>query len=270
MEYKQEMLEHFNISEGELKFGRDNRSFTSDKDNQCIHPSITSIKGLGAQDGQALYDIKDNRYSTFLRLYADIKPHINTGKMETLIKIGYFSEFGKTKYLIDCMELYNTYYNKKTLKVDKAHELKLDHDWLVSISEKATEKQYSGVNMSALILELSKRIKNEELPPKDIIDHELEVLGYINYRDPKSYNVMYVTEVRTNKYGTPFVTVYNVNNGITKTFKANKSFVQNSLLDKGNMISITEIKDKPQRRKDECGEWQVVGTEKVLESFVIL
>lgn len=279
-EYKKDDLEQsdkikeycasIGISINPPKFRYSKGSYFFSKETNSIYKGVGSIKGVGVQDGDLLYSIRDNHYPTFLHLYADIKPHINTGKMETLIKIGYFSEFGKTKYLIDCMELYNTYFNKKTLKVDKARELKLDHDWLVSISEKATEKQYSGVEMSRLILELSKRIKNEELPPKDIIDHELEVLGYINYRDPKSYNVMYVTEVRTNKYGTPFVTVYNINNGVTKTFKANKNFVQNSLLDKGNMISITEIKDKPQRRKDECGEWQVVGTEKVLESFVIL
>lgn len=266
--YKEEMLRGFNIAEGKLRFGLDNRQFSLDKDNQCINPSITSIKGLGSQDGEALYNIRNNQYPNFITLYKDIKPHINTGKMETLIKLDYFEEFGKSQYLIDQIKIYNTFYDKSTIKKDKLAELGLTHELVLANCEKETEKQYSKVNMDAIIDYLISKLPNEDIAIKAKLDHQREVLGYISYTDPKVYNQIYLTEVKFNQYGTPFFSMYNINNGATVSLKANKRFVQDNSVVTGDMISIIEIGDKPQRRKNANGDWEVVGTEKILEKYV--
>jgi hypothetical protein len=78
---------------------------------------------------------------------------------------------------------------------------------------------------------------------------------------------MYLSEVKLNKYGTPFFTMYNINNGKTATLKVNKKYFIDNSVETGDIIAIVNIENKPQRRKDENGAWQVVGTEKVLESY---
>ena len=265
--YKQEMFEAFGIKEGTFKFGNDNRRFTIDKDNECIHPSITSIKGLGIKDGEALYQARNNHYSTFLDLYEDIKPHINTGKVSTLIKLDYFSEFGKSDYLLKQVEIYNQFYDKSTVKKENLTKLGLPHELVVANCEKETAKQYSSVNMRAIINYLVDKLPNIDIEPNDRIKHELEVLGYIQYINPNIYNQMYLSEVKLNKYGTPFFTMYNINNGKTATLKVNKKYFIDNSVETGDIIAIVNIENKPQRRKDENGAWQVVGTEKVLESY---
>lgn len=266
--YKQEMFEGYNIGEGRIKFRNDNRMFSIDTDNQCIHPSITSIKGLGIKDGEALYQLRDNQYSTFIELYTDIKPHVNTGKITTLIKLDYFEEFGKSQCLLDQMEIYNTFYDKSTIKKDKLAELGLTHELVAANCEKVTEKQYSKVNMTAIIKHLCAKVPNVDIEVKDKMNHELEVLGYISYINPKIYNQIYLTEVKTNSYGTPFFTMYNINNGKSTTLKVNKKFFRDEVVVTGDIISIVDIADKPQRRKDANDVWQVVGTEKVLDKYV--
>jgi len=266
--YKEEMLNGYNIKEGKLRFRLDNRQFTVDKENQCIHPSIASIKGLGTKDGEELYNLRNNKYDTFIDLYTDIKPHVNTGKITTLIKLDYFAEFGKSQYLLDQMEIYNKFYDKSTVKKDKLAELGLTHELVVANCEKETDKQYSKVNMTAIIKHLISKLPNVDIPIKDKMNHEVEVLGYTSYTNPKIYNKIYLSEVKTNSYGTPFFTMYNINNGKSTTIKVNKKFFRDEEVETGDIISIVEIADKPQRRKNANGDWEVVGTEKVLEKYI--
>ena len=44
---KLEMKEAFNIDVGELKWGRDNRHYSLDKEHNCINPCLSSIKSMG-------------------------------------------------------------------------------------------------------------------------------------------------------------------------------------------------------------------------------
>jgi hypothetical protein len=58
---KQEMLLGFGIEEGKYKFGLDNRQFTLDKENHCINPSLSSIKGIGLKIAEKLFELGQNK-----------------------------------------------------------------------------------------------------------------------------------------------------------------------------------------------------------------
>lgn len=262
-----EYCNELNIGVNPPKFRYSKGEYFFDKDTNSIYRGIGSIKGLGVKDGDYLYSIRNNHYATFLDLYEDIKPHINTGKVSTLIKLDYFSEFGKSDYLLKQIDIYNTFYDKSTVKKENLTKLGLTHELVSANCEKETAKQYSGVNMRAIINYLVDKLPNIDIEPNDRIKHELEVLGYIQYINPNIYNQMYLSEVKLNKYGTPFFTMYNINNGKTATLKVNKKYFIDNSVETGDIIAIVNIENKPQRRKDENGEWQVVGTEKVLESY---
>lgn len=95
-ELKQEMSKAFGIKEGEYKFGLDNRKFKADPDNQTIYPSLLSIKGLSQGCANDLYAMGQKKYENFYELWKDMKKkkNLNSGKVNTLIEIGYFDDFG--------------------------------------------------------------------------------------------------------------------------------------------------------------------------------
>lgn len=169
--------------------------------------------------------------------------------------------------LLKQVEIYNQFYDKSTVKKENLTTLGLTHELVVANCEKETAKQYSGVNMKAIINYLVDKLPNIDIEPTERIKHELEVLGYIQYTNPNIYNQMYLSEVKLNQYGTPFFTMYNINNGKTATLKVNKKYFIDNPVETGDIIAIVNIEPKPQRRKDANGEWQVVGTEKILESY---
>ena len=96
-----EMKVAFNINLGKFEFGQDNRQFNMDKEKNLIYPSILSIKNMNSQVAEHLYKMKDMKFSYFTDVLIHLleeteltKTHINI-----LIKIGYFSKFGKNKKL---------------------------------------------------------------------------------------------------------------------------------------------------------------------------
>ena len=88
------------------------------------------------------------------------------------------------------------------------------------------------------------------------------------YKDEK-YNkdVAVVTEVKPNKYGTVFTTLYYLKTGQSETVKTDKYLFSNKPLDRFDTIYITSIVEKNKRRKVD-GEWVVLeDKERILEGY---
>ena len=102
-------LRGINISKP--KWRQDNRSFYIDPVNHVISDSLTTVKGIGLKDAEALYNLRDRKYSTFVELLRDMTLYpgaLNTAVVEKLIKLNYFDEFGCVKRLL---KLYDAFYN---------------------------------------------------------------------------------------------------------------------------------------------------------------
>ena len=267
---KMEMRDGFGINIGEMKFGIDNTKFTLDKKNKCIYPTLTSMKDMQSEVPYQLYKIsKENTYNNFMDLLIDMlgnkKVNISQSNLEALIKLDYFSMFGGSKYLLKILNIFNLLYNKKQFNKDKCPI----EQSIIKKYCKETEKQYREIDSNAIINELISKLDKEEIISlNERLQVELDKLGVITYID-KSYkdNVMIVTEIKINGYGTPFLTLYQLNSGKSTTIKTNKKYFNNKPLNQYDMIIIGEVKAKNKNKKVD-GKWvKLEEKEYILETY---
>ena len=226
-------LDHFNIKLNPPKFRYSQGEYSFDRNTNSIYKGIGSIKYLNETIGKELYSRRNNQYEDFIELLVDLVENssANSRAIEILIKLGFFDEFGKSKLLLDIYEFFQKKY-KKTY-VDKTKALRL------------TE-----------IREHMLTLNNVELPISDIITSQLEYVGVIDYKN-KDYDpsIVLITEIKVNKFGTPFFTIYRLCDGVSASIKVEKETYKNSGTKLYDAIQILEIKQKPKVYKDKDGKW---------------
>lgn len=155
VEYQKEMFEAFGIKQGAFKWGVDNRSFSIDKENNCIHPALISLKGCSQDFANELYEIsKNTKVETLLELFNIITAMktSNKTKIQALIDADYFQDycsFVKANKLYKTFEEWN---GKKTIKKDKLDSVPFDVQ-LIKKYSKETEKQFGNCEMDKILLE---------------------------------------------------------------------------------------------------------------------
>ena len=226
------------------KFGYSLGTYYPNSETNSIYKGIGSIKFCNENIGQELYELRDNKYSTFLDLLIDItnKTSTNSRQLEILIKLNFFSEFGKTQKLLSIVNLYNKVYNKKQFKKDSLSDENIELIRRFAIKE--TEKVFKEVDTQGLINHLIEKIPNKEISFKESLLAELDYLGYIDYKNDKiEKRYALVTDINT-KY-TPIINTYCLNNGITCKCKINKKLWNNDgELNKNDVIYIHSMEKK--------------------------
>lgn len=214
---KQEMFEAFGIKEGSYAWGNDNRSFRADEKNGVIYPALNSIKSLSTECAEALYDASQYMCCSFAEVLKVLKNYkeVNTGKIEVLIKLDYFREFGGSMKLWQTYRLFERLYGKKQLKKEAVADL--PQDLLAKYCDKETDKMYKFSDTTELISAIAESYPDRELPLKIRLEAQKDYLGYITYKNPKLKNCIYVMDVNT-KYS-PVITGYDLATGETKIFK---------------------------------------------------
>lgn len=252
---KREMRDGFGIQEGSYKFGNDNRNFVADKNNNLIQPSLLSLKGFSQKCANDLYELSQkesfNNFYDLLDRFSSI-PSINKAKLEILIKIGYFSEFGKTLKLLKICDLYNNFNGKKIIKKDKMM-LPLELVKKYAISETAKQYRFDEEHMNAMLKEFIALIPDTDIPLRTRLEAEAEYLGYLSYSDKNATDIGFVLDVNT-KYS-PKISVYRLDTGETAVYKLQKAAYQRNPFDKHSFIQFnSEMRNKS--RKGEDGRWE--------------
>lgn len=262
-----ELLE-FGITINPPKFRYSKAKYHPDRKTNSIFKGIGSIKYLNEQVGEELYKLRDNKYNNFVELLKELDSmSINSRQLEILIKLNFFDEFGKSKYLLDTVEVYNKLNGKKQFKKDNL-PLGLTEDIIREYASKETEKMFTKIDTDKLITAIALNISNEDIPIRDIFKAELEYVGHISYID-KSYTdrVCAITEIKENKWGTVFCTLYRLNNGKSMTLKIDKKYFANKPLEKYDVINVGTIDEKFKRRKVD-GKWVIAeDKEYILSSY---
>ena len=199
-----------------------------------------------------LYELKDNKYNSFLDLLIDLQnTSINSRQLEILIKLGYFSdEFGGRQYLLNIVEMYNKYGKKKTFKKT---ELPLSVELMRTVCEKETDKQFSKPNNKKLCELLINCLDDEDMEIKDIIMAELEFCGTPSYKtDELGCRAVIALDLST-KY-TPVVDFYNLSTGGVAKIKMSKKVFKSNVIEKGDIVELGDLRYKP-KKKMINGEW---------------
>lgn len=258
---KQEMSKAFGIKEGEYKFGLDNRKFKADPDNQTIYPSLLSIKGLSQGCANDLYAMGQKKYKNFYELWKDMKKkkNLNSGKVNTLIEIGYFDDFGtigKIKRFIDILDqLYDrSQFSKSNPPVEFLP--------IIRKYSEETDKQYRKFDYDAALTEIWETLEDIDIPFNERLKYELQNIGYVKTLVPDmSPDYAFVQEYEC-KYKNPKLTLYRLADGSTEIVKVRRKKYDEAPINVGDIIKTIECSEEGRWSKDNNGDWQQDNSDK--------
>lgn len=260
-ELKQEMSKAFGIKEGEYKFGLDNRKFKADPDNQTIYPSLLSIKGLSQGCANDLYAMGQKKYENFYELWKDMKKkkNLNSGKVNTLIEIGYFDDFGtigKIKRFIDILDqLYDrSQFSKSNPPVEFLP--------IIRKYSEETDKQYRKFDYDAALTEIWETLEDIDIPFNERLKYELQNIGYVKILVPDmSPDYAFVQEYEC-KYKNPKLTLYRLADGSTEIVKVRRKKYDEAPINVGDIIKTIECSEEGRWSKYNNGDWQQDNSDK--------
>lgn len=233
-----------------------------------VYLGINTIKGCGENVSKALKATVDECYDDFFDLLCDFNncPDIDNGQIETLIRLGFFSQFGGTFKLLRICGIFNLYHGKKIIKKEKLM-LPIDLVQKYTISGTAKQYRFDDTSMNAMLKEfISTRVQDEDIPLNERLQAELEYLGYISYTDPTLTNTGLVLDVDS-RYS-PKISLYLLDKGETVTYKLQKSAYQKNPFDKGTILRFyTEERNKS--RKTENGWEKLPDKETWLTNYIV-
>ena len=257
-----------------VKFGKSKAQYFMDKDENTIYQGIGSIKYCNNQIADELYELSKNNYDNFIDLLVDIisKTSVDDRQLHILTTLNFFSEYGKNKYLLEIIDLYNSLGTCKTFKKDKISAMNIDENIVRQCAEKETPKQYSTVNKRKLVKMLIGMFENKSLSVKEQILKEQEYLGNITYKNPSApENMFYVIECKFYKDKTkPYLQLYDLKNGeyLKTKITSGKSFIENPF-DTNNVIHVKEFGEKNKMKKIN-GSWvKTDETEKIVKKWTV-
>ena len=241
-------MNYFGIELKPIKFRHSNANYNIDKETNSIYKGVGAVKYCNAEVGNALYELRDQKFDSFLDLLEVFNG--NSRQREILIKLGYFDSFGGSLKLLKLCDLYDLYKGKKLLKKEKLG-LPIDLVQKYAISETAKQYKFDGPSMDALLREFASMIPDGEIPLRTRLESEAEYLGYISYTNPKLKNTGFVLGVDT-KYA-PKISLYRLDTGVTETYKLSKAAYQKNAFDKGQILKFYSEERNKSRKVD--GEW---------------
>ena len=246
-----ELAKQLQIPIHSIKFRHSTAKYSCDKNG--IYKGIASVKFLNDDAANDLYAIRDEKFDTFIDLLVRIKDlRVDSRKLDILIKLDFFSEFGGINYLLVCNSLFDKYYGKKQMKKEKLYEEGLDFDVVRKYAGKETPKMFSNLDSVGLINELISTIPNEKTTLRTIIAYQIENLGYVDVVDKKYAGYCVVTDLNVDY--SPKLKLYALANGNTIPVKIDKKIFKNQPLRRGDIIKVIRQNKKPKMRKVE-GKW---------------
>ena len=247
-----ELAKQLGITIHSIKFRHSTAKYSCDKDG--IYKGIASVKFLNEDAANDLYSIKDEKFDTFIDLLVRISDlKVDSRKLEILIKLDFFEEFGGIRYLLACNDLFAKYYGKKHMNKDKALEYNLDFEVLRECSRKETQKTFMELDSKKLLNKLLQNIPNEKTDMRTKIAYQIENLGYVDIVDKKLAG--YCVALDLNVDYSPRLKLYALANGNTIPVKISKKIFKQNPIRRGDIVKVENQYRKPKMKKVD-GEWQ--------------
>ena len=262
---KAEMKKAFGIQEGPYRFGEDNRKFNAIPERGIIQPSLLSIKGLSQDLANDLYELSQTkRFDNFIDLLRefDHMKSMNSAKLDTLIKLNYFSQFAPIGKLLNIVELYNKFGTRKTLKESDVLSLPTPVQEVVAKYTVKSKTQYKITDNDGMLRELAELVGERQITMMMRVSWEKEFLGYCASTDQSQQGSWLVLDIDT-KYS-PKLSIYAIWSGEQRIVKVSKRDFQSNPLTKGDTIRLT-IEQRPKAKLVD-GQW--IKDESVKEDWL--
>ena len=257
-------LQHFGIRLKPIKFRYSKGDYSPSKDENSIYKGIQSIKYMNANIANEIYELRNNKYNSFVELLGDIYEHTSTDarQLKILIELNFFDEFGDVNLLLAQKDFYDKFCDRSQFKKDELESLGISLDSIRPFAAKETPKMFTGVDFKSFVSIAATKI---QAPPRKLsaqIKAQTEHLGYITIADEKYSRMAAVLAVDT-KYA-PKLKLYSLKNGTTLDCKVDKRTFSKEKLEVGDIVRIRGTKEKPKVRKNENGELEPIPGTKEL------
>lgn len=227
------------------KFRQDNRTFCIDPVEHTISDALSSIKGVGLKDAEALWNLKDREYGTFVELLRDMTLYpgaLNTAVIEKLIKLDYFREFGAIRRLL---WLYDEFCNGahcfKTTLVPASQQKRMNELIAIETGDSSVVDGFlSGMfdtksdNQHAMV---------DKDDPLEVVRYECELLGAPMTILPEAYKGCYAVLEVDEKYS-PKIRMQSLTTGNVGMMKVLKKTFAANPLKAGNIIRLDRWQQK--------------------------
>lgn len=253
-------LSYFGISLKPIKFGKSSADYTMDKPTNSIYRGIASVKYCNSQIADELLELSKNKYDTFIDLLYDIdeKTSVNSRQLEILTKLNFFSDFGKNKYLLGVIDIYNKFSKSKIISKKKMDELGISEFLMKKYSNKETKSQYRELDNAGLMKELCGRLDDDSMNIMEQVKAEKEFLGIVNYtnRSMKDYYWIVVDFDDSRNATRPLVTIRRICNGeeIHTRIKRAKVF-ENAPFGLFSILKMDKVTYEYKKKKIADGKW---------------
>lgn len=288
-------LDYFNIKLENIKFGKSGSDYSMDKNTSTIYKGIASIKYCNESIAAELLELSKNHYDSFFDLLDDIskKTSVNNRQLCILTGLNFFSDYGKNKYLLNLITLYNGVKKKegkskspkvilpplrtcsqlKKEKFEVYEEYGLTEYLVKKYSGKETAKQYGDIDNLGLLNELASRLDNKSMSVIEQCKFEKEYLEYIIYTNPDIADFYYiVADFVVHKNATkPYLTLRNLKTGEEIKTKIKQSKIYRS--SPFGEFSILKIEGFTWDFKSKFiqGKWQKTDElEPILENYDVI
>lgn len=189
-EAKAEAKRFFNIKFPPMRYGQDNRAVVADLERRQITEPISAIKGFSASVGNLLWESSQIPHHNFMELLLDLDRRGVKAKVEPLIKIDYFQQYGNQRELMKMWEMFNFFKQglAKTLKRESVDGTMLEEPvrrhatWLKKDGTEA--KSYALTDVMAILSEVEEHIRNLNLPDvNDVVKvrNYCEIMGQTGF-----------------------------------------------------------------------------------------
>ena len=105
---RDEAMSYFGIKFPPFRFGQDNRDISADEEHGVINNSLSSIKGVGSNIAEVLYDAGQQEFTKLVDVLLYLRDRgIKAAVTTQLGKISYFRQFGNDRevlYIIDLVD----------------------------------------------------------------------------------------------------------------------------------------------------------------------
>lgn len=186
---KEEAESYFMIHFAPIRYGQDNRGIKAVTGENVITNSIASIKGFSKSLGATLYTCSQQPHKSFMDILRWLDAHsVKRAKVEPLIKIDYFQQFGNNAELLRLVDIMDFFKNgtAKTIRKEK-----LNSQMASFIAAHGTDKgakgaelkSYTITDMDGLLNDLEDYIMGlhlPELPFQTRAQNQKEILGYVD------------------------------------------------------------------------------------------
>lgn len=238
-----------------IKFRYSISEYSFDKENNKIFKGIASIKYMNAQVADEMYELRNNKYNTFMDLLFDLteKTTLNSRQIKILIDLDFFDEFGDANELMREYFLFDIFNGRLQVRKDMLEKYGIDEEIVKQCAGKESPKMFTKLDSRKLLRMISGKISYSRRTLAEKINAQITHLGYVDIMGEEYRGFACVLSV--DKKYSPRLQMYSLRNGNNFDCKIDKRTFNRNKIEVGDIIRIIGARDKPKMKRDEDGNF---------------